>query len=259
MNGKTKRPLPAKASDSKRAKGALAACFWLAAWEAAALIVGRPLLLPGPIDTLRALAALGRTAAFWRSTGMTLLRILTGYGAAVLLGVLLAAVCVRVRAVDTLLSPLRSVIRATPVSSFIMLVLIWIRRDGVPVFISFLRVLPIVWTGVEEALLSVDAQLVEMTRAYRLTAWKKIRFLYAPAVRPAFLAACTTGLGFAWKSGIAAEVIALPAQSVGKNLYDAKIYLERADLFAWTLTVIVLSMLLEALLRRVVRERRVSA
>ena len=61
-----------------------------------------------------------------------------------------------------------------------------------------------------------------------------------------------TGLGFAWKSGIAAEVIALPALSVGKNLYDAKIYLERADLFAWTLAVILLSLGLEALLKRAI-------
>ena len=61
-----------------------------------------------------------------------------------------------------------------------------------------------------------------------------------------------TGLGFAWKSGIAAEVIALPALSVGKNLYDTKIYLERADLFAWTLAVILLSLGLEALLKRAI-------
>ena len=153
---------------------------------------------------------------------------------------------------ETLLSPLRGVIRATPVSSFIILVLLWIQRGRVPAFISFLMVLPIVWTGVQQGLHATDPQLLEMARAYRFSRWKKLRYLYAPSVRPYFAAACMTGLGFAWKSGIAAEVIALPALSVGKNLYDAKIYLERADLFAWTLAVILLSLGLEALLKRAI-------
>ena len=67
------------------------------------------------------------------------------------------------------------------------------------------------------------------------------------------MAACLTGLGFAWKSGIAAEVIALTPDSVGKHLSDAKNYLEYPDLFAWTLTVILLSMLLEAALKKAAR------
>ena len=67
---------------------------------------------------------------------------------------------------------------------------------------------------------------------------------------PTLLSTCLTALGFAWKSGIAAEVIALPAFAVGSNLYNTKIYLERAELFAWTLTVIVLSMALEAALKK---------
>ena len=66
---------------------------------------------------------------------------------------------------------------------------------------------------------------------------------------PALIAACVNGLGFAWKSGIAAEVIATPDLSVGKYLNDAKVYLETADLFAWTLTVILLSLALEKALK----------
>ena len=234
---------------NRLARNGLVALFWLGVWWIAAAAVGLPLLLPGPGDTLSALLRLAGTAAFWQSTGYTLLRVAAGYLIAVLLGAMLAVICCFVPMVDAVLSPLRSIIKATPVSSFIILVLLWMQKGRVPAFISFLMVLPIVWTGVQEGLKAVDPQLVEMTQAYGLSWGKQLRFLYAPAVRPQFFAACMTGLGFAWKSGIAAEVIALPALSVGKNLYDAKIYLERADLFAWTLTVILLSMALEAALK----------
>ncbi len=227
--------------------------FWIGVWWAIALAVGLPKLLPGPPETAAALFRLAGQGSFWRSVGLTLLRVALGYLLAVLVGTALAAACWRFKGMDAPLSTLRTVIKATPVSSFILLVWLWLKRAHVPVFISFLMVLPIIWTAVQEGLGAVDGDLKEMAYMYRLTRWQKIKHLYAPSVRPAFMAACLTGLGFAWKSGIAAEVIALTPDSVGKHLSDAKNYLEYPDLFAWTLTVILLSMLLEAALKKASR------
>lgn len=240
---------------NKYVRGGLVALIWLGVWQGLALIVRLPLLLPGPGDTLAALIRLAGTAPFWQSLGLTLLRVAAGYLCAVAAGILLAAGCWRLGWLEALLSPLRTVIRATPVTSFIILVLLWIAAGRVPVFISFLMVLPIVWTGVQEALKNVDRELEEMTWAYRFTKTRRLRYLYAPSVKPALTAACVTGLGFAWKSGIAAEVIAQPLFSVGKNLHDAKVYLETTELFAWTAAVILLSMGLEAVLKRLIRRR----
>ena len=232
------------------------AFFWVGVWWGIAKAVGLPKLLPGPEETALTFLRLCGTDVFWRSVGFTLFRVALGYALAVLCGVFLAVGCHWIPGVEMLLSPLRTVIRATPVSSFILLVWLWLKRAHVPVFISFLMVLPIVWTAIQEALSAVDADLKEMARMYRFSRWKKIRYLYAPSVRPAFMAACMTGLGFAWKSGIAAEVIALTPDSVGKHLSDAKNYLEYPDLFAWTLTVILLSMALEGGLKAVARKRK---
>ena len=69
-----------------------------------------------------------------------------------------------------------------------------------------------------------------------------------PSLAPYLVSACKTGLGFAWKSGIAAEVICRPAGSVGNSLYRAKLLLETPEMFAWTATVVVLSVILEKLL-----------
>jgi NitT/TauT family transport system permease protein len=87
-----------------------------------------------------------------------------------------------------------------------------------------------------------------MAKTFGLSRWKILRQIYVPSVLPQFLAACTTALGFSWKSGVAAEIIALPKQSIGYRLYESKLRIETVDLFAWTLLVIVLSMLLEGLL-----------
>ena len=230
--------------------------FWIGVWWLIALAVGLPKLLPGPKETALAFARLCGTDTFWRSVSLTLFRVALGYALAVAAGVLLAVACHRVKNIEMLLSPVRTVIRATPVSSFILLVWLWLKRTHVPVFISFLMVLPIIWTATQQALSSVDGDLLEMARMYRFSMWKKIRCLYVPSVLPAFMAASMTGLGFAWKSGIAAEVIALTPDSVGKHLSDAKNYLEYPDLFAWTFTVILLSMALEAGLKALASKRK---
>ena len=72
--------------------------------------------------------------------------------------------------------------------------------------------------------------------------------IYFPQTKPFFKSAGITGLGLAWKSGIAAEVISMPKLSIGRSLYEAKLYIETPELFAWTLTVIILSIITEKVL-----------
>ena len=116
--------------------------------------------------------------------------------------------------------------------------------------------MPIAWANVREGVLAVDGQLLEMAEVFRLSRMKKLRDIYLPAVLPQYLAACTTGFGFAWKSGVAAEVIARPALSIGRNLYESTLYLNTEELFAWTAIVILLSMLLERVMVRMMRRIR---
>lgn len=226
----------------------LIALVYLLIWQAASLAVGSALLLPSPGATFARFAALLIRPESWAAVGLTCARIMGGYLLGVLGGVLLGALTARSPFANALLAPLRSVIKATPVTSFILLALLWLTSDAVPLFISFLMVLPIVWANTLEAALHTDTRLLEMARVFRLGRFRTLTRIYAPSVLPQLLAACTTALGFAWKSGVAAEIIALPKRSIGYRLYEAKLSIETVDLFAWTLLIVLLSMLLEKLL-----------
>ena len=223
---------------------AIALC-WLLLWQLAAMAAGSAVLLPSPWETAKALVALAGTGFFWKTTGMTLLRVAAGFLLGMAAGTALGVLTAASKAADAFLAPLRGVVKATPVTSFIILVLLWLTASLTPVFIAFLMVLPIAWANVREGVLAVDAQLLEMAEVFQLPRAKKLCHIYLPSVLPKYLAACTTGFGFAWKSGVAAEVIARPALSIGKNLYESKLYLNTEELFAWTAMVILLSMLLE--------------
>ena len=235
-------------SKKKHLQTALIALIYFAVWEAASLLVGKELLLPSPLSTFGRLLSLLTKGDSWLYAGLTLLRIMSGYLLGVAGGVLLAIFTARSRFAEALLSPLRAIIKASPVTSFILLALLWLTSDMVPLFISLLMALPIVWTTTAEAILQTDVRLVEMGRIFGLSRWQIVKKIYIPSALPQFLAACTTALGFAWKSGVAAEIIALPKQSIGYRLYESKLRIETVDLFAWTLLIVALSMLLEWLL-----------
>ncbi len=236
--------------------GAAVAIFWLTVWTLAGGAVGEEILLPSPVKVCETLWALWGTTVFWRSVALSLLRILGGFIAAVIVGTLLAVLTTHCRPLHVLLSPLLHIVRAAPVASFIILAYVWIRVQILPAFIAFLMVVPLIWANVCEGIRNTDRKLLETARVFRLWRWKTLTLVHLPSVRPYFIAACTTGLGFAWKSGIAAEVICTPADSIGKQLYSAKSYLETPEVFAWTVTVVLLSVLLEQVLLWAVKRRK---
>ena len=109
-------------------------------------------------------------------------------------------------------------------------------------------VLPVVWANVCAGIRSTDPILLRTARVFRFSPWRTLRRVYVPSVMPHFLSACRTSLGLAWKSGIAAEVLTVLAVSIGKMLYESKLYLETTDLFAWTAVVVTCSLIIEKVL-----------
>ena len=219
--------------------------FWIAVWEIAALGVGNVLLFPNPAAVLRALWELMKTESFYRITWHSLWNVLSGIFYAMALGTVWAALTYRIRFLHDLTMPLMTVIKATPVASFIVLMLIWIGAARVPTVITFLIVLPVIWTNLDEGLRQQDPKLLQVAQIYRFSSVQKLKLLTLPSVKPYFISACRTSLGLAWKAGIAAEIIAMPRNSIGTMIGNAKQYLNTEEMFAWTLTVILLSLLLE--------------
>ena len=238
----------------------LAPAFWLGVWQLCAYLVdrsvngkGNQLLLPYPADVLAELLALAGQPPFWQSILASLLRVLAGLAAGVCLGALLAALTSASTWCDRLLSPAIRVVRAAPVASFILLVLLWTGRNTVPTVISALMVLPVVWDGLCRGIQATDAKLLELARAYRFPPSKILTLIYLPSLRPYICAALTTGAGLAWKSGVAAEVLCLPPLALGTRIYQTKYFLEIPQLFAWTAVTVALSLALERLLRWALR------
>ena len=228
--------------------GLAVACGWILLWQLLSMFVGKELLVPSPLSVFAALWSTMGTVLFWRTVSLSVLRIIAGYAAGVTAGVILAVLTSAFRPLNVFLSPAQHIIKATPIASFIILALVWISGSGIPSFITFLMVLPIVWGNVSKGISETDKRLLEMALVYRFGRVKTIRTVYFHSTMPYFAAAAATSMGLAWKAGIAAEVLSLPGIAIGTRINDSKIYLEMPQLFAWSLVVIVISMLLEKLI-----------
>ncbi len=225
---------------------AFALVFWIFVWQVVYMIVGSDIIVASPIATFIRVFSLAKTLFFWLCTLTSISNILLGFFVAVIVATLLAALSSHFKLIDILFSPIIKLIKATPVASFIILALFWIKNQ-VPSFIAFLMVVPIVYSNLYEGFKNVDKNLLEMAKIYNFSFVKKVRLIFIPSLMPYFVSAISVGLGFAWKSGIAAEVIGLSKNSLGLEIYNSKIYIETTDLFAYTLVIILLSVLMEKL------------
>lgn len=231
----------------KYGKKILTMAFWIALWQLAACIVGNRILLVGPLETLRALGQRVFQGSFWLTVGASLLRIGAGFTAGLLLGLLLAAAASRFMLLEELLAPAMSLLKAIPVASFVVLFLIWWRSGVLATAVSFCVVLPNIYVNTLEGIRRVDSRLLEMAEVLEIPVWNRFFYIYRPALKPYLDNAVRISVGMSWKSGVAAEVIGIPALSVGEQLYLSKIYLDTAGVLAWTVVTILASTLCERL------------
>ena len=236
-----------KKSLKQRLVTLLCVLFWLAVWQVGAMLLDQKILLVSPIQAAKRLIELLPTADFRRSIAFSAGRILLGFGLGLVTGTAFAAAAGKWRFFRQLFAPLTAVLKAVPVASFTILALIWVSSRNLSVLVSFLICVPIVYTNMLEGIDALDPQLKVMAQVFSIPPLRRFAGVYLSQLLPYFRSAVGLAVGLCWKSGTAAEVIGIPVGSIGEKLFMSKVYLETADLFAWTAVIIFVSFLCEKL------------
>ncbi len=241
---------------NKLLKKLLIAVFWIALWQIVFGIANNSLLLkiPTPIITAEAFIRLCSQSEFRVAALYTLLRVLLGFFLSVFVGVVMGYISFKIKAVKDFFSPVLRLIRAVPVAAFIILVFLWVDTAFIPQLIAFLTVLPIIWESTEKALFAVDKNLTEMAKVMGMKTMDTLKYIVYPEIKPHLTASFITGLGFAFKSGVAAEVICKSAKSLGELLWVGKTSVSYDEVFAVTAMIIILSIFLEWIMKKLLKE-----
>lgn len=228
--------------------------FWLCIWQFVAYWMDNHILLVGPWQVCKAFFENLFRPDFFKIVFCSLGRIGLGFFLALFGGILFGAFSYRYSLLEEILAPVMVTLKSIPVASFVVLLLIWFGSARLSFFISFLIVFPNVYVNTIAGLKSTDKKLLEMAGVFGVKGWNRFLFIYRPALMPYLTSCLKISLGMSWKSGVAAEVIGMPEYSLGERLYMSKIYLDTAGLFAWTLTVILLSFLFEKVILYLVKK-----
>jgi NitT/TauT family transport system permease protein len=220
----------------------------LAIWEAASLLRGSELLLPGPLSAARQFVRLMGTRRFLRSLAESSVRVFSGMLLSVPLGVIAGIAAGLNRRAGALLKPLFQVISATPVMSVILIAFLWFGQERTPVFTAFLMIFPVIAANTIAGISSLDPKLKELFAVYRLSRKERFWSLYLPGIAPFVLGGLRSGLSLCWKVVVAAEVLVQPRFSLGAGMQAAKAQLETPELFAWTAGTVIAAALSQVLL-----------
>ena len=229
--------------------------FWIAVWQIASMIVNNSLYMPSPAETFSSLSMLIITKEFWLSVAFTFYRVIFGLAVSFVSGIVLAFAASRSSVLEQLLAPVVAAIKSTPVMSIIILALVWFSESFVPVFSCILLCFPIFYTNTLTGIRSVDSNLLEMASVFHVRRQRIIKEIVIPSVLPHVYAALSLCLGFSWKSIVAAEVLSSPKYAMGYKLFATKLYLDIPGLFAWTLTIIIISLIFEKWLKRILPDK----
>lgn len=230
----------------------IALIFWIAVWEITSILIGEnlKLFLPSPFAVIKRWFEILLEPEYLKATLFTLIRIITGFCLGSSVGILLGILTNLSKLAYIILSPALKIIRAVPVVSFIILAFLFMSTDALPLFISFLMVVPLVWQSAHDGIENADKQLCEMGKVFGFNRFKVLFKIRLPIAVSQIMSALVSGLGYSWKSGVAAEVICTPTLSLGHEIFKGKFNLDYESVYAVTLTVVFLSLIIEILFKK---------
>ncbi len=226
--------------------------FWIVIWHLISIIIDERIILASPILSLQKLGTLIWEVEFWITIAFSLFRISIGFLIACISGILLAFSCNKFHLLKQLISPLILFFKSIPVASFVIIILMWFSSSSLTIIISIIMVLPVIYSNVLTALEFLDEELTAMAEVLRINKNTRFRYIYLSQILPYFRSACILSIGLCFKAGIAAEVIGLPSNSIGENLFQAKIFFDTPSLFAWTIVIAILSYLFEKICEKTI-------
>lgn len=227
--------------------GALASLFmFLALWDWGSQVYG-DLVLPSPLATFAQLGALVDAGAAWPELAVTAKRALIGFALSLAVGSVLGLLAGLSMTASMMSRPIVTVLVGMPPIAWLVLALLWFGAgDATPVFTVFIACFPIVFVGALQGARTLDGQLKDVARAYRLPLRMTLSDVYLPHVVSYLFPAWIAALGMSWKIVVMAELLATP-DGVGAALAVSRAHLDTAASMAWIAAVVGLLLAVEYL------------
>lgn len=221
--------------------------MWLA-WYVAGLCTDNDYIIPSVGDTLAELGSLlfgDGAPSYWRAFGMTLARSVCAWLVSCAFAAALAALSAISARVRAFIRPVVAVVRILPVMAVTLMLLIWSTRSAVPAIVASLTLCPLIYAQFMAALDGIDSKLLQMAAVYNVSRRDVVFRICLPQMLPPVLAQTGPDLSLSLKVVVSAEVLASSFPAIGRLINDAAMFLNTAQMFALTVSMLVVGGLIE--------------
>lgn len=220
-------------------------------WEIVARIIGYEIILPTFSSVCVAFGKLFAGSKFWLAVLGTLVRSVTGFAAAFVLGVILGIAAGKYRALDAVLLPLNSIMRTVPVAAITLVFGVWLAPDVIPSLIGMMLIFPVVYEQSKIAVKILPKELEEIMDEAGASFSYRFVNLYLPSVLPQILSNISATFGMNLKAVITAETLVYAVNGIGYRIHYAynNFLDETPTLFAWVIMSVLIAIGMEILLK----------
>lgn len=175
-------------------------------------------VIPPPSRVLLAWYNLIGDVGYWQSWYLSFLRVLAGFGVAMLLGIPFGMLLALSRIFYKITFPPFEVLRPIPPLAWVpAAILFWPTQELSIAFITFLGAFYTIVINVVGGARSIDARYVQSAYAMGASRWTLFRRVIFPATLPSIIVGAAVGMGITWEVVVAAEMISGGGSSMGQG------------------------------------------
>jgi len=227
-------------------------------WLVGFVAIDNPLLLPSPWEALAAFFGLFATKASLQAIGLTALRLIIALLTAFVLGMFFGILAGFKPRFAVYFQPFATILRTVPVISVIVIILILFGFKMAPYIITFLMIFPLVYQAFYEGITNLDPELVDVYKLEDDNFWSGLWHCYLPLMRHQIETVLFQSAGLGIKVLVMAEYLSQTKNSIGNAIYNAKINLQYDQVFAWTILLILLAVILEVLIGKFKKQKEAN-
>jgi NitT/TauT family transport system permease protein len=202
-------------------------------------------ILPGPLRVWEALKLITANGDLWGNLGITFWRVSIGFVFAAIVGLPLGIVLGANRRLGEFFEPVLPVMNTVSSAIWAIFAIIWFGvSNATTIFVVFMTAMPLIITNVWQGTRTVNAEFIELAQVLRMPNWKVMTKIYLPTILPYFFSGARLAFGFGWRVSLVAETIG-SSRGVGYRLRQAADLIQTDQVFAWTLTLVIMMATIE--------------
>jgi len=216
----------------------------IAVWWIASLQMPH-FILPGPPRVWQSLRTISANGDLWHNLAITLGRVASGFLLATAVGLPLGIVLGANKRLGEFFEPIIPVMNTISSAIWAIFAIIWFGvSNATTIFVVFMTAMPLIITNVWQGTRTVNADFIELAHILRMPQHKVMWKIYLPTILPHFFSGARLAFGFGWRVSLVAETLG-SSSGVGYRLRQAADLIQTDQVFAWTITLVVMMAALE--------------